>query len=88
LAVEGSLALPRLAPTAGRARAVAARNHAGRLRGLPVPDGQTRRASARARCPEGGTVGLGTVVYALSIGPLLQFLLPACTIREPVPAPA
>ena len=29
----------------------------------------------------GGTVGLGTVVYALSIGPLLQLLLPAFTIR-------
>ena len=36
----------------------------------------------------GGTVGLGTVLYALSIGPLLQLLLPAFTIREPVPAPA
>ena len=34
----------------------------------------------------GGTVGLGTVVYALSIGPLLQFFLPAFTIKEPVPA--
>ena len=34
----------------------------------------------------GGTVGLGTVVYALSIGPLLQLLLPAFTIREPLPA--
>jgi uncharacterized membrane protein YczE len=34
----------------------------------------------------GGTVGLGTVVYALSIGPLLQLLLPAFTIREPVRA--
>jgi uncharacterized membrane protein YczE len=34
----------------------------------------------------GGTVGLGTIVYALSIGPLLQLLLPAFTIREPVPA--
>ena len=30
----------------------------------------------------GGTVGLGTVVYALSIGPLLQLLLPAFTIRR------
>jgi uncharacterized membrane protein YczE len=36
----------------------------------------------------GGTVGLGTVLYALSIGPLLQVLLPAFTIREPVPATA
>jgi uncharacterized membrane protein YczE len=36
----------------------------------------------------GGTVGLGTVVYALSIGPLLHVLLPAFTIKEPVPATA
>ena len=36
----------------------------------------------------GGTVGLGTVLYALSIGPLLQVLLPAFTIREPIPATA
>jgi uncharacterized membrane protein YczE len=36
----------------------------------------------------GGTVGLGTVVYALSIGPLLQLLLPAFTIKSPVPVPA
>ena len=36
----------------------------------------------------GGTIGLGTVVYALSIGPLLHLLLPPFTIREPVPAPA
>jgi uncharacterized membrane protein YczE len=36
----------------------------------------------------GGTVGLGTVVYALSIGPLLQVLLPAFTIKEPLPATA
>jgi uncharacterized membrane protein YczE len=36
----------------------------------------------------GGTVGLGTVVYALSIGPLLQVLLPAFTITEPLPATA
>lgn len=36
----------------------------------------------------GGTVGLGTVLYALSIGPLLQVLLPAFTIPEPVPATA
>jgi uncharacterized membrane protein YczE len=36
----------------------------------------------------GGSVGLGTVVYALSIGPLLQLLLPALTVREPVPAVA
>jgi len=36
----------------------------------------------------GGTVGLGTVVYALSIGPLLQVLLPPLTLREPLPAAA
>ena len=34
----------------------------------------------------GGTVGLGTVLYALSIGPLLQVLLPPLTLREPAPA--
>jgi uncharacterized membrane protein YczE len=31
----------------------------------------------------GGTVGLGTVVYALSIGPLLGYMLPPLTLREP-----
>jgi len=36
----------------------------------------------------GGTVGLGTVVYALSIGPLLQVFMPAFAIKQPVPAPA
>jgi uncharacterized membrane protein YczE len=36
----------------------------------------------------GGTVGLGTVLYAVSIGPLLQLLLPAFTIKRPLPATA
>jgi uncharacterized membrane protein YczE len=36
----------------------------------------------------GGTVGLGTVVYAVSIGPLLGFMLPPLTLRVPSPAPA
>jgi uncharacterized membrane protein YczE len=36
----------------------------------------------------GGTVGLGTVVYALSIGPLLGFMLPPLTLREPALARA
>jgi uncharacterized membrane protein YczE len=36
----------------------------------------------------GGTVGLGTIVYALSIGPLLQRLIPRLEIRAPVPATA
>ncbi len=36
----------------------------------------------------GGTVGLGTVLYALSIGPLLHVLIPPLTLREPVPATA
>jgi uncharacterized membrane protein YczE len=31
----------------------------------------------------GGTIGLGTVVYALSIGPLLHLMLPPLTLREP-----
>ena len=29
----------------------------------------------------GGTVGLGTILYALSIGPLLQLMLPTFTLR-------
>jgi len=29
----------------------------------------------------GGTVGVGTVVYALAIGPLVQFFLPLVTVR-------
>jgi uncharacterized membrane protein YczE len=36
----------------------------------------------------GGTLGLGTIVYAVSIGPLLQLLLPAFTIKQPVPTTA
>ena len=36
----------------------------------------------------GGTVGLGTVLYALSIGPLLHVLLPPLTLRERLPATA
>ena len=35
----------------------------------------------------GGTVGVGTLVYALSIGPLAHFFLPAFTIRSPLPQP-
>ena len=30
----------------------------------------------------GGTVGIGTVAYALAIGPLVQFFLPRLTVRE------
>ncbi len=29
----------------------------------------------------GGTVGLGTVLYAVAIGPLIQLMLPWCTVR-------
>jgi uncharacterized membrane protein YczE len=36
----------------------------------------------------GGTVGLGTVVYAVSIGPLVHVLLPRFTIARPAPAAA
>ena len=32
----------------------------------------------------GGTVGIGTIAYALSIGPLVQLFLPAFTVRETV----
>jgi uncharacterized membrane protein YczE len=31
----------------------------------------------------GGTVGIGTVVYALAIGPIAHALLPALTVRQP-----
>lgn len=31
----------------------------------------------------GGSVGVGTVLYALAIGPLVQLLLPRFTVREP-----
>src|SRR4051812_6783449 len=34
----------------------------------------------------GGTVGLGTVVYALAIGPLVHVLLPRLTVALPTPA--
>lgn len=36
----------------------------------------------------GGTVGLGTIVYALSIGPLLQLMIPTFKAPAPTPAPA
>jgi uncharacterized membrane protein YczE len=29
----------------------------------------------------GGTVGIGTVAYALAIGPLVHFFLPLCTVK-------
>jgi uncharacterized membrane protein YczE len=34
----------------------------------------------------GGTVGIGTVLYALSIGPLVHVLLPRMTVAQPAPA--
>jgi hypothetical protein len=34
----------------------------------------------------GGTVGVGTVVYALGIGTLVHVLLPALTVPEPTRA--
>src|SRR6478752_9588166 len=36
----------------------------------------------------GGSVGLGTVLYALAIGPLVQLLLPRFTVPEARPVPA
>ena len=36
----------------------------------------------------GGTIGLGTVLYALAIGPLTQLWLPAFTVELAVPDPA
>ncbi|MDO3704678.1 hypothetical protein Q3W71_23730 [Micromonospora sp. C28SCA-DRY-2] len=35
----------------------------------------------------GGTVGVGTVAYALAIGPLTQLFLARFTVAEPVPVP-
>ncbi|WP_242911099.1 membrane protein YczE [Actinomadura terrae] len=35
----------------------------------------------------GGTVGLGTVLYAFAIGPLAHVFLPALTVRKPEHAP-
>ncbi|MFI0368660.1 YitT family protein [Actinomadura sp. 1N219] len=35
----------------------------------------------------GGTVGIGTLLYAVAIGPLTHVLLPALTIKQPVPEP-
>ena len=34
----------------------------------------------------GGVAGVGTVLYALAIGPLTQMMLPACTVRVETPA--
>ena len=36
----------------------------------------------------GGTVGVGTVLYALAIGPLVQAFLPTFTVRDTGPQPA
>lgn len=36
----------------------------------------------------GGTVGIGTVAYALAIGPLVQFFMPWVEVRLPEPDPA
>ena len=33
----------------------------------------------------GGTVGVGTVLYAIAIGPLVQFFLPLVAVRLPAP---
>jgi uncharacterized membrane protein YczE len=33
----------------------------------------------------GGTLGVATVLYALSIGPLVHALLPRLSVRRPVP---
>jgi uncharacterized membrane protein YczE len=35
----------------------------------------------------GGTVGIGTLVYALSIGPLAHVFVPAFTVRPAVSVP-
>jgi uncharacterized membrane protein YczE len=35
----------------------------------------------------GGTFGAGTILYALTIGPLVQLFLPRLTVRRPAPTP-
>ena len=35
----------------------------------------------------GGVLGVGTVIYALAIGPLAQLMLPWCLVRLPEPEP-
>jgi uncharacterized membrane protein YczE len=35
----------------------------------------------------GGTVGAGTVLYAVCIGPLVQLFLPLCSVQRPVADP-
>jgi uncharacterized membrane protein YczE len=35
----------------------------------------------------GGTLGIGTILYALAIGPLVHIALPRLTVRAPEPAP-
>lgn len=35
----------------------------------------------------GGTVGLGTVLYAIAVGPLVQRFLPWCVVVVEKPAP-
>jgi uncharacterized membrane protein YczE len=36
----------------------------------------------------GGTIGVGTILYALAIGPLAHVFIPAFTVAETAPAPA
>lgn len=36
----------------------------------------------------GGTVGLGTILFALTIGPNVQFFLPRLAVDRPTPSPA
>jgi uncharacterized membrane protein YczE len=36
----------------------------------------------------GGTLGIGTVIYAVTIGPLVHITLPLFNVRTPEPAPA
>jgi len=63
----------------------------GRGRGRPQPPAEAIEVEAHVpflTAALGGTIGLGTIVYALSIGPLLQALMPPFTVRAPAPAPA
>jgi uncharacterized membrane protein YczE len=35
----------------------------------------------------GGTVGVGTLLYAVAIGPLSHFFIPLLAIKRPAPVP-
>ena len=49
---------------------------------LLVPAGDPWQKRGRVVELGGGTVGVGTVLYAFAIGPIVQAFLPAFTVRD------